>query len=294
MGMRARISLMVKLFNAHYFRVPSKEKIGQHDLGIFDLPCEVIDMIFSEISDARTAFSLAATNTQLMIIGERRIHRLMGLPHWIGDRIICVGDLTSGSGLPEGVVLGDGYEDFLDAEYESDSDSDCSSHFVNRSLLHWAFTFRSPATKHWSKSKQRLYRDEIPYEELRWFYPPSALQRIADELSVPVKELEVDIVWNLTKQVYFRREAIPKDLPDVLQGNDDFHMMGTILILQTLWSSNTGWNACGRNIAWGKWAGDRFEVSKKDVLDSRLQEEGSDWKDVSEEVINVFLEVFSE
>lgn len=58
-------------------------------------------MIFSEIDELGDVFSLAVTNTRLMILSERRLRELMTIPNWLGDRIICIGDGTEDADLPQ-------------------------------------------------------------------------------------------------------------------------------------------------------------------------------------------------
>lgn len=63
---------------------------GPRSLGRLQLPVETIDMIFSQVDDLASAFSLAMTNTRLMIIGEKRLHQLMAVPSWevIGSYVL--------------------------------------------------------------------------------------------------------------------------------------------------------------------------------------------------------------
>lgn len=118
-------------------------------------------------------------------------------------------------------------------------------------------------------------------------------------MSEPIYEArEPTVLWNLSKQVYFRRESIPTELPKAAERFDSDDVMGTTLLLQICWSSDDSLSlAYGRKsddvkLSRGKWAGDRFELTGDDVLQSRLREEGSKWEDVSEEVIKLFVDVF--
>ena len=47
-----------------------------------------------------------------------------------------------------------------------------------------------------------------------------------------------------------------------------------------------------RSLFRGKWAGDRFEFTRGEVLELCTKEEGSTWKDVSQEIIALWTEIF--
>lgn len=75
---------------------------------------------------------------------------------------------------------------------------------------------------------------------------------------------------------------------------DDYHLMGTLLLLHICWSSdpNTSMGYSGDALRRGSWAGDRFEFTRKHVLGSRLEQEKGKWQDVSKEAMRLFEEVF--
>lgn len=252
-------------------------------LGDLELPEELIEMVFSNIKNPWTAFHLGCANTRLLLIGEKRIRQLMGTPHWRGDRIICVGDYCGKDDIPEGLDMGYGYKVFCDSVQDGDIDD-----IYNVGPYGWACTFRDSSSRFWKKYK--LSKDL----EWSWRYP---IVSIGNRMSEPIcKAGTSSVLWNLSKQVYFRRKSIPAELPKATERFSSNDVMGTILLLQICWSTSDditlSYESDDIKVNRGKWAGDRFEVTGDDVLESRLMEEGSKWKDVSEEVIKLFVDVF--
>lgn len=105
--------------------------------------------------------------------------------------------------------------------------------------------------------------------------------RIADDLGFfETVSIQSDIIWNLTKQVYVRADAIPEDMARPL--GEEF-IMGWILLVHIIWTNSD-------EVDRGKWAGDKFELTGKDMLERRLEdsEDGCKWTDVSEESFQFF------
>lgn len=61
--------------------------------------------------------------------------------------------------------------------------------------------------------------------------------------------------------------------------------MGWILLLHIIWTKS---NLVNR----GKWVGGRFELTGKDVLQTRLEEDGRKWKDVSRKAVQLFTDSY--
>lgn len=272
----------VAILNVCHYSLPRREYTPR-SLGRLELPVELIQMVFSHIENPLTAFRLGCANTRLLVIGEKRIHQLMGLPHWRGDRIMCVGDYCREDDLPEGLDLGDDYKEFCD-----DNDSKKTRPYD------WACTFLKSSLEHWNSSEYSLSAG-LDFDWFTRIRPDRVSSMMTNTISPTEKP---SVLWNLSKQVYFRRESIPNDLPKAAERFDSDAVMGNILLLQIYWSSDPsiglsyGRNSDDVKITRGKWAGDRFELTGKDVLESRLKEEDSKWKDVSEEVIKLFVDVW--
>lgn len=106
--------------------------------------------------------------------------------------------------------------------------------------------------------------------------------------------LNMQVLWNHTKKVYIRLSTALDELEDSeVTVYDDYHLMGTLLLLHICWSSdpNTSMGYSGDALRRGSWAGDRFGFTRQHVLGSRLEQEKGKWKDVSKEVMRLF-EVF--
>ena len=65
----------------------SYQRKSASELGSLSPHVELLDMIFFHITDVHTAFYLDLSNTQLLLIGERRIHQLIGVPDCKDDRL---------------------------------------------------------------------------------------------------------------------------------------------------------------------------------------------------------------
>lgn len=320
-------------------------------LGRLEVPEDIIYLIFFHIRDARTAFRLGATNTRLMLIGERRIKQLMGDPDWTGDRLICLGapdadsddewdeeegdggndagtrndgggekkDEDNGSKDKEGESKGkdDGEDDNVDEdgdngdgngngahddeENESNSNDLPDGLDLGGELKH----FKPPAGSRWADIYRGLGSD------LHFSMPE---HRIASNLAIPVTasrgRSRPEIIWNLTKHVYVRADDIPDpstaELLDPTHWqwgewfnsgdarSDRVNILGWILLLHIIWTNSRLVHGDDfGDVFHGKWAGDRFEVTEMDVLETRLKETGCEWTDVSEEAGQLFIDVFT-
>lgn len=288
-------------------------------------------MIFFHIEDAPTAFRFGVANTRLMMIGERRIKQLLGDRNWEGDRLIIVYDSDDddddddegddGDGNNDGVIKDedsgnkdkddgnkdkddgdddnedggdDGDEEDEDDGVEEDEDDgiDLPEGLDLGDLKH----FTERADWRWSSILSRGLPSHTPE------------YRIAEDLATPlyVEILKPEVMWNLTKHVYVRSDAIPtnQELPDRWadwfdtgdEKEDMDNKMGWILLVHIIWTNYSLFNhkpdAFG-GVFYGKWAGDRFEVTAKDVLETRLKETGCGWTDYSEEAVQLFIDVFN-
>lgn len=116
---------------------------------------------------------------------------------------------------------------------------------------------------------------------------------IIDELTDFEHVIKVpDVLWNLSKKVYVRKDAALDALEgEELNDTEVCGMMGNILQTQILWSSHDLTPIPEDVVDRGKWAGDRFELTDESVLTLRLRKDKDVWKDVSEEVIGKFVDV---
>lgn len=282
-------------------------------------------MIFFHIGDAPTAFRFGVANTRLMMIGERRIKQLLGDTNWEGDRLIIVYDDDDdegddGDGNNDGKIKDedsgnkdkddgnkdkddgdadnedggdDGDEEDEDDGGEEDEDDGIDlpegldlgdlKHFTGRAYWRWS-----------SELGRGLLSDTPEYS-------------IAEDLATPlhVERSKPEVIWNLTKHVYVRADAVPccQELPyewaewfDTGGDEERYNKMGWILLVHIIWTNYSLFNhkpdAFG-GVFYGKWAGDRFEVTAKDVLETRLKETGCGWTDYSEEAVQLFIDVFN-
>ena len=249
-------------------------------------------MIFFHTTDAHTAFNLGCANTQLLIIGEKRIHQLMGVPDWKGDRLMCVCESSNGEDLPDGLTLGDDYRLFCEemlADAEESSDRELET--FGTSITEWAARdFHSPVQYKWN-GPHGLNRD-LRCDRL------SEEVGIALDLANPATLTDsFDVLWNLSKRVYVLRRTISQKLYEDVEAFSYESVLGTVLVFMTCWSTRPGgltW-CCEiheRGYNKGEWAGDRFEITSEDILESRTKEEGSIWKDASKDIIHLWTGIF--
>lgn len=156
--------------------------------------------------------------------------------------------------------------------------------------------FTPPGRFRWADIHSGLVRD------LEHHMPE---HRIASSLAIPVGQgRRPEVIWNLTKHAYVRSDAIPpvEALPGVLTdwfdsgdgGSDRDNILGWILLLHIMWTNVRFVPGDEFGDAFhGKWAGDRIEATTKDVLETRLKKTEGEWTDVSEEAIQLFLDVYN-
>lgn len=84
----------------------------------------------------------------------------------------------------------------------------------------------------------------------------------------------------ILQHVYFRYEENPENLLKAVIKFSAGKLTGTILSLQIYWSSVPSASLCcdGYSITRGKWAGDRFELTEKDVLEMRVRRKDASGK----------------
>lgn len=250
-------------------------------------------MIFFEIDRPGDVFSLALSNTRLMIIGERRLRQLMTFPDWRGDRIICVGDLTEDTNFPEGLIT----QECRDcAREESKDDSEPDVDWDPSDFVTWVESENSgfQEIKHELLTRQRRALCKIIVSTGRDKY--SINYKFAFKLTT-TRRLSKNsaVLWNLSKKEYCRRDTVLKILDGHVRWkpSDIYGVMGTILLVQICHSTEYDTGLAHDNLHEGKWAGDRFEFTNENVLESRLKQQEVPWKDVSEEVTYMYLEVCS-
>lgn len=278
---------------ARFCSIPYSQGV-QSKLGhLKSLPDEVISMIFSHIDDIDTAFCFGRTNTRLFLISEKRMHELMGTPDWTGDRIMCVGESTYDDDIPEGVDLGEEYDHFLDVVYPA-----CGNDDVSPNVYGWAeYEFTLPNSDEFIGSTGR--KKEILGDCSRRFDDIGLVLGNKINKPDPVPDVGSTVLWNLSKNVYFDTEGLSKKLPVFHSPEifDEDEIIGQALLYQICWSSSKGTNIdYGHregeyNLSRGKWAGDRFELTGASTLEQRLKEEEGKWKNVSDEVIRLCLDV---
>lgn len=226
-----------------------------------------------------------------MILGERRLREPMFCPSWEGDRVICIESGMKNDDLPEGVISQECRDFVSDSEEEE----------VVLTFVQWAKeTFETSLFQRYflkdifyGLDGSDLYK--APRSHGRLVVPKDVrvildfIRRMTD-VHERVFVRDVVVLLNLTKKVYVRLSpAIDKIEDSEVTIPDNFHLLGTLLLIPICWSSDpsTSMGHKGEDLHRGSWAGDRFEFTRKDVLDSRLEQEKGEWKDASKEVVDL-------
>lgn len=242
-------------------------------------------MLFAELDFLSDVFCLCAANTRLMILGERRLRELMPASRWNGDKLICLGHKTEADDYPEGV---------LDAVQEYHN---YQTTYGPTKFFSWTYdTFRFADIHFLVSHRHVLMKNIRDFDSRRHFLDPrhhiyyDFCSRLTEDTRVCIKS---DILWNLSKKVYVRSDVVLELFDGVNWKVDKDQLIGTVLHIQICWSSTADTSMTYKGLHRGRWAGDRFEFSDKAGLDARLKEEGGEqWRDVSEEAVGLFVDVY--
>ena len=245
------------------------------------LPNELLATIFAHITSLEDAACLCLADGRLFAVGfPRRINELQDLTYakWAGDRIVCMGENASDDDLPEGVLKA--MKEQLE-QWELEDQTSCVPQWFN---MVWEKFITIDDVGQQAGELEPL-TDSKGFGEDWGPYLEMIRQRY--ESSHPW------VLCNLSKRIYVRAEAVAA-LTDS-DGSTPFISgtacmlidLGHILLSQICWSSDdtTGLSYRG-DLHRGPWAGDRFEVTSMDKLDSNIP-----WKDVSDEVVGTVGEI---
>ncbi|KAH9930004.1 uncharacterized protein B0H18DRAFT_994776 [Fomitopsis serialis] len=242
------------------------------DLGMLNLPFDVLDLIFDQIDDSLDVAYLALTNSFLRVIGEKHIYRWMCFYNgrWNLERLIYAGDCLLDDDLPPNV--------FKEKEKEllSGHNPDPKSGICN-SCLFDAFDI-------WLNDKEERQLTRAERRELR------ALVEL-DYTWDGTPETEW-ILCNWTLAQYVRASAVADLTGSVCDGpwTDNFLGLGHVLLSQICWSSDMQYE---QPIRRGEWAGHYVAITTVDQLTrNRSFADKENWTDVTDKVVGEVLEIW--
>ena len=257
------------------------------------LPNELLDMISQNLT-IEDVFVLGLQSRTLWNVTRRHIqaHFAPSCGPWAGKGIICVGDCSNPADHPK--ILTKSEKEELQKEMSEIDDLKADLFPTN---LYYLTLARYQRLRKWQSSRAESLIVHATWTE-KWCSLPSYCQsRIHDELdhfkmSDFYPEDQPWILRNLTTQEYVRSEAIAIK-PEYIHGPKiDGLGFGEVVLSRICWSTNAD---CGMNtdIHRGVWAGHRFDIT---TLDRHKQGclEGTEWKDVSEEVANEIERIWRE
>ncbi|KAF9027726.1 hypothetical protein BDZ89DRAFT_1066636, partial [Hymenopellis radicata] len=282
------------------------EKLEPSQTGICDLPCELQDAIFSELSDPVDVVAFCLTASHFWRIGLSHFKALY-MEHvrdcqdWRGDRLICMGDYAAD--YPKGLLT--------DAEFETMKEEYCSSYdydfeardisrvldYHSRSLstVRWpSYDFSDRCTlKDWNPLARppqmrptvtnpilaahlaKLFKDEEPENDLPQWLPRYKYDFYA-WLRLPQASSSYD---PRSLKVYVRDSALA--LTTDGGGSSVYHMsFGSLVLSRIAWSTDPSMSMAdseSHNMHRGIWAGDRFDIVNIDAV----QDDDDGWTDVS-------------
>lgn len=257
------------------------------------LPTELLGCIFEAIDDLVDAVFFGLAHVTLWVTGWRRIEvlRIRELYPWAGDRLICLGGNLEHNVYPEGALTRDEMNE-IDAVVAAKQP--VSAHRANPQLVTSWYHF-ADATYANAPAKPPL-----PGRE-RWPHSDKVAQaqqaKAFEMMDARCEETTSGRVWavcSLTKREYFRIGAIqalgavPPGTPASAWLKRSHIGPGTALLSRICWSSDPTVNLAydGELLYQGPWAGNRIEVTSLERL-----ERPEEWKDVTEEVVEVMKEV---
>lgn len=262
------------------------------------LPIELLDIIFHNL-DIEHVFILGLQSQHFWNVARKHIqaYYASSCAPWAGEGIICVGEYLQPTDYPQNILSESGKKELQKGLSESEiwhdvSTDEGSTDFISgptnlysladaryrqsREWDHWLgdrLIGRAALLKEWHRLpelRSSQIRSELRCYNLSDFYP----------------EDQPWVLRNLTTQEYVRSEAIAIK-PEYIHGPNIVVLgFGEVVWSRICWSTETD---CSMdytdNIHRGIWAGHRFDIT---TLHRHKQGslEGTEWKDVSEEVAN--------
>ncbi|KAF8916456.1 hypothetical protein CPB85DRAFT_1289778 [Mucidula mucida] len=328
---------IVKLISTACFTFPKDPLEGQPyeearkykstRTGLCDLPHELQNAIFAELSDPVDVFAFCLTASHFWRIGVSHFKALYSdylgrAKDWSGARLICLGD--SSDDCPEGLISKEVVERLEDSYFDLFGEEDVGifsllCQFSERDYkvkwpMAWDFRERCALNRRnplfRKKSGDAYGRDDDAYLPL-YKYDFSAWIKLCDLPRVHNLERPC-ILRNLSKKVYVRDDALLLQKEDEDEDAEDdsgeedaeedeaesrdvqpyYMSFGSLLILRIAWSTDLSLGTANDDdLCRGIWAGDRFDIVNLDAVE---QAEG--WTDVStaarKQMRQIWKEVF--
>lgn len=240
---------------------------------LYHLPSQIHHGIFAHLPDIQDVLSLSLANRYFWAVGLLHIedHIVGSLAPWAGERIICISDHSDARDIPATV---------LSASESAEVTG------LNRTHELQAFS----TEKAWKQVggpslSQRLQKW---FEEYEAANPMCEADRAEVMMGLKPEILEFyprDQEWvlrNLTVKEVIRGGVIALKEEFIHGPQIDVLGFAEVLLLRISWSSEPVRSGKSGDIARGKWAGHRFDITPLAIHNERGDVE--EWKDVSDEV----------
>ncbi|KAJ5721256.1 uncharacterized protein N7483_009190 [Penicillium malachiteum] len=237
------------------------------------LPSEIHHAIFNNIDDVQDVLCLSLTSRYFWAVGLSHIedHIVSSLAPWAGERIICVSERSDPRDFPPGLLSPAEQEDLIELNHVHDLNNFSIKHkwkktggpSLSQRLQEW---FKEYEAKHPMSNADRIEISTGLKPEILEFYPRN----------------QPWVLRNLTTKEYVRGEALA--LKDLFIHGPHIDVIGfsEVLLSRISWSSQPVEVGHGKNMAHGKWAGHRFEITPLATL--KKESDSAQWVDVSDEL----------
>ncbi|KAJ5151727.1 hypothetical protein N7492_010022 [Penicillium capsulatum] len=249
---------------------------------LYQLPSEIHHLIFAGLPDVQDVLCLSLANRYFWAVGLLHIedHIVGSLAPWAGERIVCISDHSDPKEFPLSILNEPEQADVAELNQIYDLQS---------------FSIKNTWKKVGGPSlSQRLQKW---FEDYEVKHPMSEADRTEVMTGLKPEILEFyprDQEWvlrNLTVQEYVRGGVIALKEGFIHGPQIDVLGFAEVLILRIAWSSEPVHSGRSGNLARGKWAGHRFDITPLAIHEER--EDKNEWKDVSDEVFREIDVIFS-
>lgn len=240
---------------------------------LYHLPSDIHHAIFACLENVEHVLCFSLLNRYFWAVGVTHIedHIVKNLAPWAGERIICVNHQCDPRDYPPG---------FLSQKEEDEARELNKAYRLDTfSINH---TYKRVGAPSLSERLQHWFQD---YESQ---HPMSSVDRTEIMMGLKPEILEFypgDQQWilrNLTMREYVRGEVIALKEELIHGPQIDAFGFAEVLISRISWSDKPVQMGRCPNIAHGKWAGHRFDITPYAFHESIRDDE--DWTDVSDEV----------
>lgn len=272
-------------------------RVVKNTCGLLRLPIELLDIIFRNL-DIEHVFILGLQSQHFWNVARRHIQAYCASPcgPWAGKGIICVGEYLEPTDYPPNILSESEKNELQKGLSESEIWDDVSTDEGSTDFVSGPTNLYSLADARYRQSREWEYSLDcrlIGHAALlkEWNrLPELRTSQICSELRYNLSDFYPEdqpwVLRNLTTQEYVRSEAIAIK-PEYIHGpNIDVLGFGEVVWSRICWSTETD---CSMdytdNIHRGIWAGHRFDITTL-YRHKQGSLEGTEWKDVSEEVAN--------